>query len=240
MPDFDTEFVKRAAVAEGTMAFEFVKPERFDFQAGQSLALSLIDPPETDAKGNQRIFSIASAPSDDRITIATRMRDTAFKRTLKAMPAFTRVRIRGPSGRFTLESDDHRPAVMLAGGIGITPFRSMLRHAVHERLARDLYLIFSNRNPRDAPFLREVMELEGLNGRYRFVGTMTAMNEADRSWPGNRGYVDADMLARHVPDMRDATYYIAGPPVMVAAMRAMLARAGVAAELIRNDQFFGY
>lgn len=240
MPDFETDFLERTEIARGTMAFLFARPIGFDFRAGQSLTLTLIDPPETDARGNRRMFSIASAPSDDRIMIATRMRDTAFKRTLKSMPEHTTVRIRGPAGKFTLEADDERPVVMLAGGIGITPFMSMLRQAAREPLRRKLYLFYSNRTPQDAPFLRELTELQRHNPDYRFIGTMTSMIDSPETWKGERGCVDKNMLARYLGDLLDPIYYIAGPPAMVAAMQVLLVGAGVTREQIRNDEFFGY
>src|SRR5712691_7643100 len=121
MAAFESQLTGREEVAEGTMAFHFAKPAGFDFKAGQSINVGLIDPPETDAKGNRRNFSIVSAPFEGELVIATRMRDTAYKRVLKTMPIGTRVHLRGPGGKFALENDQ-RPAVFLAGGIGITPF----------------------------------------------------------------------------------------------------------------------
>src|SRR5215472_15833099 len=129
MPKFETTLKNNETVAEGTMAFQFAKPAGFVFKPGQSMNVSIIDPPETDAKGNARTFSIVSAPHESELVIATRMRDTAFKRVLKAMPAGGRVSLRGPAGLFTLDPADSRPAVFLAGGIGVTPFASMLRDA---------------------------------------------------------------------------------------------------------------
>src|SRR6266568_937201 len=131
MPKYETKLTASETVAEGTMAFHFAKPADFKFTAGQSMNVSLMDPPETDAKGNARTFSIVSAPHENELVIATRMRDTAFKRVLKAMPAGGRVSLRGPAGMFTLDPADDRPAVFLAGGIGVTPFVSMLREAAH-------------------------------------------------------------------------------------------------------------
>jgi ferredoxin-NADP reductase len=142
MPTFETDFLRRAEIADGSMAFHFKRPADFDFRAGQAVTLSLIEPPETDTKGNRRTFSIVSAPFETEIVIATRMRDTAFKRTLQTMRARTRVQLRGPMGSFTLDPDEKRPAVMLAGGIGITPFVSMLRQATHDGLRRDLFLFY--------------------------------------------------------------------------------------------------
>src|SRR5258706_11536083 len=147
MPKYETKLTASETVAEGTMAFYFARPAEFKFEAGQSMNVSLIDPPETDGKGNARSFSIASAPYETELIIATRMRDTAFKRVLKSMPAGGRVSLRGPMGHFTLDGADARPAVFLAGGIGITPFVSMSRQAAHDRLPPGIWLFYSNLPP---------------------------------------------------------------------------------------------
>src|SRR5262245_66121313 len=99
----DIRLERRETVAEGTMAFYFSRPAGFQFRAGQSLAMSLVDPPETDGKGNTRTFTIASAPHEAELMVATRMRDSAFKRYLKATPAGTPVRIGGPHGDMLLQ-----------------------------------------------------------------------------------------------------------------------------------------
>src|SRR3989454_9362541 len=95
---------------------------------------------------------------------------------------------------FTLDGADARPAVFLAGGIGITPFASMSRQAAHERLARELWLFYSNRRPEDAAFLDELAALPRANPRYRFVGTMTEMGKSSRPWSGGTGVLDRAML----------------------------------------------
>ena len=154
MPDFETELLSKQEIAEATMAFHFRKPEGFQFRAGQAIDLTLLDPPETDVEGNTRAFSVASAPSEPDLVVATRMRDSAFKRVLKAAEGGLRVKIDGPTGSLTLHKNASRPAVFLAGGIGITPFRSMLRDAAFQNLPRVIDLFYSNRRPEDAPFLR--------------------------------------------------------------------------------------
>ena len=116
----------RKEVAEGTMAFQFEKPSGWTFKAGQYLDMTLLDPLETDSEGNVRSFSIASGPHEETLVVATRMRDTAFKRVLRTMPLGTAVKIDGPSGDLTLQNNFTRAAVFLAGGIGITPFRSIV------------------------------------------------------------------------------------------------------------------
>ena len=240
MPKFETTLKSNETVAEGTMAFHFAKPAGFAFKPGQAMNVSLIEPPETDAKGNARTFSIVSAPHEDELVIATRMRDTAFKRVLKSMPAGGRVGLRGPAGMFTLDPADSRPAVFLAGGIGVTPFMSMLREAAHSRLARDLWLFYSNRRPEDSAFLEELMALPGPNPRLHFVGTMVEMDKSSRPWKGETGFLDRSMLERHLKDLAGKVYYIAGPPGLVEAMQKMLVAAGVAEDAIHTDEFIGY
>jgi ferredoxin-NADP reductase len=168
------------------------------------------------------------------------MRDTAFKRVLKAMPAGGRVSLRGPAGLFTLDPADARPAVFLAGGIGVTPFLSMLREAAYSGLARELRLFYSNRRPEDAAFLEELAALPERNPRCRFVGTMVEMEKSGRPWRGETGFLDRVMLERHLKDLAANVYYVAGPPGLVEAMQKMLTGAGVEEEAIHTDEFFGY
>src|SRR6266852_2461097 len=240
MPKYETTLTASETVAEGTMAFRFAKPADFEFEPGHSVNVSLIDPPETDHKGNSRSFSLVSAPYQTELVIATRIRDTAFKRSLKAMPAGGRIHLRGPAGKFTLDGADARPAVFLAGGIGITPFVSMSRQAARDRLARELWLFYPNRRPEDAAFLDELVALPRANPRYRFVGTMTEMEKSSRPWSGETGFLDRAMLERHLKDLAASVYYVAGPPGLVETMQKMLAAAGVEDESIRTDEFYGY
>jgi ferredoxin-NADP reductase len=101
--------------------------------------VTLFNPPETDSEGNTRTFSIASSPFENQLMFATRMRDTAFKRSLKKVALGTDVRINAPMGSFTLPRNSVKSAVFLAGGIGITPFISIVRQADHDRLPHKLY-----------------------------------------------------------------------------------------------------
>jgi ferredoxin-NADP reductase len=142
---FRTKLLSRSSVAEGTMAFHFAKPSGFAFTAGQAADLTLLDPPETDSEGNTRTFSIVSPPFEDQLMFATRMRETAFKRSLKVAAIGTGINIAPPTGSFTLHKNANTPAVLLAGGIGITPSLSVVRQAEHDRLPHKLYLFYSNR-----------------------------------------------------------------------------------------------
>jgi ferredoxin-NADP reductase len=231
---------ERQQVAEKTLAFRFEKPADFSFKPGQFMEVSLIDPSETDSEGNTRTFSIASAPHEATLMVTTRVRDTAFKRVLRAIPISSQVRIEGPFGNFTLHNNAARPAVLLAGGIGITPFRSMVFRAAEEKLPHRLFLFYSNRRPEDAAFLDELQSLEDRNPNYRCIATMTEMAKSQHPWNGETGYVDREMLSRHLKDAASPIYYIAGPPAMVNGVKALLNRAGIDDDDIRWEDFAGY
>ena len=237
---FRTSLLSRDSVAEGTMAFHFARPAGFTFKAGQAADLTLLNPPEADSEGNIRTFSIASPPFEEQLTFATRMRDTAFKRSLKVMPLGTEIQIASPSGSFTLHKNANRPGVFFAGGIGITPFLSVVRQADHDRLPHKLYLFYSNRRPEDAPFLEILQGLEKTSPTFRLVTTMTEMARSSREWDGETGFIDGEMLTRHVRTLQGPIYYVAGPPPMVAAMREMLVGAGVDEDDVRTEEFAGY
>jgi ferredoxin-NADP reductase len=138
----------RFPAAERTMAFQFEKPANFIFRPGQWIDITLLNPAETDAEGNVRGFSIATAPYEDTLMVATRMRDTAFKRELAKVPLNTEFKIAGPGGNLTLHNNPARTAVFLAGGIGVTPVRSILFHAAKQRLPHRILFFFSNRRRR--------------------------------------------------------------------------------------------
>jgi ferredoxin-NADP reductase len=237
---YTSRLLNRVEVAEGTMAFHFEKPPGFDFKPGQSADLTLLNPPETDSEGNVRTFSIASAPFEDKLMFATRMRDTAFKRSLKKVPLETVVKMDSAMGSFTLHKNSAKPAVFLAGGIGITPFSSIVRQAGHDRAPHNLYLFYSNRRPEDALFVEVLQNLEKTNPKFRFIATMTEMPRSKKTWKGETARINREMLSKYLNDLRGPIYYIAGPPIMVSGMRKMLVGSGVDEDDIRTDEFAGY
>ena len=227
----------RETVADRTMAFHFGKPANFHFTAGQSLDLTLITPPQTDAEGNTRKFTIASAPQDDDIVIATRLRDTAFKRVLASVPLGTEVQAEGPDGTFTLQQDASQPAVFLTRD----RHHALPEHhsdAVARKLSHPLWLFYSNNRPEDAAFLDELQQLANATSSLHFVPTMTDMAKSHRDWRGQTGLIDREMIRRHVP-LLAPRYYLAGPPAMVRAMRTMLTDAKVKDADIQFEEFSG-
>ena len=168
------------------------------------------------------------------------MRDTAFKRVLSSVPLGTEVKIEGPFGNLRLHNDKSRAAVILTGGIGITPFRSILLHAAKEKLPHRIFLFYANRRPEDAAFLDELQRLEMQNPNYKLIACMTEMKKSSRSWPGERGVIDPQMLAKYLKGVVSPVYYVTGPPPMVKAMHTMLADTGVDDDNIRIEEFAGY
>jgi len=237
---YASKLLNRTDVADGTMAFHFEKPPGFLFTPGQSVDLTLLNPPETDSEGNVRTFSIASAPFEDQLMFATRMRDTAFKRSLKKAPLGSVVKMDSAMGSFTLHKNFAKPAVFLAGGIGITPFSSIVRQTDHDRAAHKLYLFYSNRRPEDAPFIEVLQNLEKTNPKFSFIAIMTDVPRSKKTWNGETGRINRDMLSKYLDDLRGPIYYIAGPPAMVGGMRKMLVESGVDEDDIRTDEFAGY
>ena len=234
------KLLKKEEVADGTVAFHFEKPAGFNFKAGQWATFMQDNPPETDAEGSTRDFSLAVDPAADDIAFTTRMRDTAFKRVMKNMPEGSEISVDGPYGSFTLHNDASKPAVFLAGGIGITPFYSMSEDAATRQLPHHIFLFYSNRRPEDSAFLEELIALESKNPNYKFIGTMTEMGKSNQPWSGETGYITKELIQKYIPDLSLPIYYVAGPPGMVTAMRKMLNDAGVNDDNIRTEEFSGY
>lgn len=233
---YTIKLVSAREIASGTKAFEFEKPQGYSFKPGQATDWTLIDPPETDDEGNGRSFSLACAPDENVLRLATRMRDTAFKRVLGKMQPGDTISIDDPWGDFTLEDGDTREAVFLCGGIGVTPFLSMIKDAAMRKTSRKLTLMFSNKTAKDAPFRDVLLALVAQNDALRMIETITD----DPSWQGEKGFIDRAMLERHIDDITTPVYYVAGPPAMVAAMKKMLVGAGLNEQQLKFDEFLGY
>ncbi len=221
--NYEARLKARETVAEGTMAFRLQKPPGFAFTAGQAVDVLL---------GSERhTFSLVSAPFEEDLVFATRMREaSAYKRALKALPIGAKVKLEGPAGSFVLDADPARAALFIAGGIGITPFMSMLRQAQHERSPRRIVLAYSNRRPQFAAFLAELQAMASSNPSF---GLHAVMTDA-------QGMIDAALLGRLAGPLGSPIHYVVGPPGMVFAMQETLRSAGVAEDAIVTEEFYGY
>ena len=240
MPPYKVRLQAQKTLCAGTTAFYFEKPEEFEFEAGQFFNFTLLSPGETDLEGNTRALSIASAPHERNLMVAMRLRTTAFKRTLNSLPLGSELLLQGPFGWMTLPRNSTRPAVLLAGGIGITPFRSLIWNAAESLSPRRILLFYSVRVPEEAAFLEELQEMEQFNRRYKLICTVTQPERTRTLWRGETGRISIQLLSKWIPDLSVPIYYIAGPPAMVNGVRQILIGAGVADEDIRAEEFYGY
>jgi len=226
-------------VAKGTLMVVFdLLGEEVDFHPGQYFWVTLLDPPYDDEKGPRRHITVVTSPTERGVLgLATRLRDTAFKRSLAELPEGTEVEVEQPKGSFVLPQETDRHYVFIAGGIGITVFRSMLRYIADEGLPHRVTLVYSNRDRESAAFLDELQELEDAIPSLTVVLTMTE----DSGWDGETRRIDADMLRDHLSEELDSyTYLIAGPPAMVDGVAEALEGAGIPEDQVRPARFSGY
>jgi len=241
MTIYTTTLQAKEDVASGTMAFHFRRPDGFDFKAGQAIDLVLSPKSGSPVEASERhTFSIVSAPFQDELVIATRMRDSSFKRALAALQIGAQAAIEGPFGSLVLHNDPARAAVFIAGGIGITPFVSILRQATADRLPRQIVLLYSNRRPEDSAFLAELARLHTTNPNFRLVATMTQVSGSRQRWDGKTGVITEALLKSTVGDLPRPVFYVVGPPGMVQAMRETLIRVGFDEDDVRSEEFYGY
>ncbi len=226
-------------VAYGTMAFHFTKPDDFNFKPGQAIDLILTDP-SLNSETDRHTFSVVSAPFQNELIVATRMRDSGYKRVLRHLAIGAAARIEGPFGSLTLHNNRTRPAIFIAGGIGITPFMSILRQTDKDQLPYRLVLLYSNRRPQHAAFLEELQELETTYKNFKLVATMTEESRSDSHWNGPIGSIDDALIKSVNADLENPIYYLVGPPRMVEAMRETLHRIDVDDDDVRSEDFYGY
>jgi ferredoxin-NADP reductase len=230
---------KKREVAKVTLLVIFdLLGEEFDYQPGQYFWVELLDPPYEDEKGPRRHISAVTSPTERGVIgLCTRIRDSAFKRSLVELPVGAEVDVEPPKGNFVLPQDASQPLVFVAGGIGITAFRSMLRYIQDEQLSYRVTLIYSNRDRESTAFLDELEEIERTNPNIRLIVTMTD----DDNWSGESRRVDANFFKEYLGDgLNEALYMVAGPPGLAEAATEELKKAGVDEERISTDSFSGY
>jgi len=226
----DVTLQRREEIAEDTFAFHFERPAGFAFKAGQSISLALREPPST-PNSTRRTFSLVSAPFEPELVVATRLREaSAFKRTLMTLPIGATVKLTGPVGKMTLHEDGTRAAVFIAGGIGITPFMSMLRQAIHDRLRQPLLLLYSNYSPERAAFLAELQALARKHESFGLDARMT----------GSGGRINEETIRNFVGEAAAPIYYLVGPPAFVTGITEALTRLGVTSGALQSEMFYGY
>ena len=230
---------EKQEVAKGTLLVTFdLLGEEMDFTPGQYFHVTLPDLGDDDEKGLRRHITIVTSPNENGVlAFATRMRESAFKRTLRELPVGSAVEVEPPKGSFGLPDDPSRPLVFIAGGIGITVFRSMLRYIREEQLPYSVTLIYSNRDRESTAFLEELRDLEQALPDFKLVLTMTQ----DPGWEGEARKVDAEFVTDYLEDdLNEHTFLVAGPPAMAEGVQGALRAAGVRDENVIAEHYSGY
>ena len=224
-------------VAKGTLLVTFAVEDYPDYRPGSYFWVELPERGHQDEKGLRRHISLVTAPTEKGIVgLATRLRDTAFKRTLAELEIGDAVEVEEPKGSFLLPEDTSAKYVFVAGGIGITVFRSMLRYIRDEQLPYEVMLVYSNRDRESAAFLDELSEFERELPGFKLVLTMTD----EPGWEGESRRIDAAVLQDHLGELERYNFLVAGPPAMTEAVVAELHGAGVSEESVLADSFSGY
>lgn len=237
MPIYKLKLIDKREIARGTWVFVFEKPDGFTFKPGQYGGFTLINPSETDLGGITRRFSLLNTPDDNHISFATRLQNSAYKRVLHALPIDGEMKFAGPTGTFTLHENTSVPAVMIAGGIGITPFYCMIKHATQHQSPQKMFLFYGNPQPNVAAFLDKLLKLQNENPKFKLIATM---DKADPTWKGETGFVSDTIIKKYIKDLAEPYYYICGSPVMVTALQETLAEMGIDEDRIKVEDFPGY
>lgn len=216
------KIIDKTEIATNTLQVTFQASEQFSFKPGQYITVTL-----TNIK---KYFSIVNSPDEKGIiTIATRLRDSDFKKSLKELPIGTGVELGSIFGSFVLPDDISKPLVFIAGGIGITPYMSMLRYVAERELPYDITLVYSNRDQVSTAYFEEVQKFKSI----------LAMTE-DPNWQGERRKIDAGFIKKYFPVVNANSYFVVGPPAMVESVQKALLETGVDIENITVENFSGY
>ncbi len=222
-----------------TWEFSFTPGQQFAFAPGQYMEWTL-GHPYTDSRGNRRYFTLASAPTEPIIRLGVKFYDkpSSFKRALLKLDDTRPIVAAQIAGDFTLPGDPHLPVVLIAGGIGITPYRSMLKYLLDTQQTRPITVLYTNKTPADILY-RDVLDAAQRELGVRVIYTLTDSASAPPDWGGEVGRIDQAMIEREIPDYPVATYYLCGSLSLVDGMKALLHQIGIPSSRIKTDYFSG-
>lgn len=227
-------------VADGTRLFIFDKPEGYTFKAGQYVAFEVlkIEGIAIDMRGLIRSLSLSSAPFEKELYFSMRKGESSFKQICWMLTPGMTVTITKAVGFFVLPVDeDTRPIVFLAGGIGITPVRSILKQAEYEKSCRKFTLLYANRFTKDAAFDEEIRGIV-LPG-FRYITILSRSEEPCAGENDERGYICAETIQKYCKDISGCLYYIVGSPQFSEAIEKILIEIGVTKDQWHSDPFTG-
>ena len=234
---FTSTLLEKMARGTGTASFRFSRPQEYSFQAGQFFLITI---PSPDGPLTHQ-FSHSDSPTEGHIELTPRLTGSPFKNALDALPAGVEVEVEGPFGVFLFKYAEPRIA-FLTGGIGITPIRSMLRYLADTggtgRIEGQELVLFYGSMTEDGIVYRE--ELDEYVGKIQGLRVIPVIANPTEPWTGHGGFITADILSAELSDPLSYTYYIVGPPPMVAAMQKIMEALAVPAGQIMIEGFAGY
>ncbi|MBN2356246.1 FAD-dependent oxidoreductase [candidate division KSB1 bacterium] len=230
--------ISQTEIARGTLEVTLQKPDQFTYLAGQNINLRLPELRYEDEKGPRRTFTLTSAPHEPHLLIATRLSGSGYKKTLAELEAGSVCEFVGPQGKFVYD-DKVEKSVWLAGGIGITPFRSMLLHADKQETFPDITLLYGNADIASTAYHDLLVQVAERQKSFHYVPSLTELAEND-SWQGERRLISLDVIQEYLPDWEEVTYFLCGPPGMIKALTEQLQSAGLSEEKIRSESLWGY
>jgi glycine betaine catabolism B len=212
------------------------KPAGFSFRPTQFTFLSL---KTSEGAWDTRPMSIATSPTRSNLEYAVRTSDSPFKQAFTSLEPGDTVALQGPFGRFVLR--ENRPAVLVAGGVGITPLKGMAEYASDKALQIPVRLVYSNRTEEEIAYREELAELERRNPMFKVLHTLTRVGASTtKGWKGRVGRIDARALQEVAHGLEEPVYYICGGKEMVTSITNLLTQSGVGASKIMGEVFRGY
>ncbi|HEY3275996.1 MAG TPA: FAD-dependent oxidoreductase [Syntrophorhabdaceae bacterium] len=238
MTDFSITFTRKVELAGDMTIFYFEKPEGYAFKAGQWCFLTVPETGYQDERGLRRPFSIASSPLEQDLIFATKLSGSAMKKTMAGLEPGATVSLGSPMGLLFLPAGVETPLIFLAGGVGITPFRSMIRYVADAPTEHTITLFYSSRTPEETPFLDELLTISKSTPRITTAITMTRATEGSH-WDGLTGRLNPNMIKMHCNAWERARYFIVGPTNMAEAMTRTLEELGIGRDRITLELFAG-
>ena len=226
-------------LADNTFEYSFKKPEVFHFKPGQYLEWT-IPTTKTDARGNRRYFTIASSPTEVELKLGIRFNTpgSGFKKFLQGLKPQDSITAGQLIGDFTLPSDKSKKLVFIAGGIGVTPFRSIIKYLLDINEKRDIVFFYSNKTENEIAY-KDIFDEAARKLNIKVVYILS--DDKDLStWKGERGRIDEKMLKKHVNDINDRIYFLSGPNAMVENYKKLLKSLNVKQTSIVTDYFPGF
>jgi ferredoxin-NADP reductase len=232
---------EKRPLATGMHEFVFNADKKLPFLPGQYLEWTLPHK-KADIRGNRRYFTIASSPTEQEIKLGVRIQEkggSSFKRALQDMKAGDTMAASQLAGDFTLNTDANKKLVFIAGGIGVTPFRSMIQNLLDTKQKRDIVFLYTVPHPNELAY-RDIFEKAGRDLGLRYYYVVTRPENAPKDWTGKTGRMDEAMVKEVAPDYKDRIFYLSGPNAMVETYKQLLYKLGVPWTNIRTDFFPGF